>query len=99
MAAPEQRHLDAVDGTLFVDDIYAWNYLERAIDLAASIGDQGRVKRAKTILFKFRAACESRDPRYAFWRFHEIAWGHARVLGLTDTDRAEIVHAHRAPAF
>jgi hypothetical protein len=84
-------YLDAVDGTLFVDDIYAWNYVERAIELAASIGDQGRVQRAKAILFKFRAACESRDPRYAFWRFHEIAWGQARVLGLTDTDRAEIV--------
>jgi lysyl-tRNA synthetase class 1 len=84
-------YLDAVDGTLFVDDIYAWNYVERAIDLAASIGDQGRVQRAKAILFKFRAICESRDPRYAYWRFHEIAWGQARVLGLTDTDRAEIV--------
>jgi Domain of unknown function (DUF4209) len=84
-------YLGAVEGTLFVDDIYAWNYVERAIDLAASIRDQGRVQRAKAILFKFRAACEARDQRYAFWRFHEIAWSQARVLGLTDVDRAEIV--------
>jgi hypothetical protein len=84
-------YLDAVEGTLFVDDIYAWNYVERAIDLAASVRDQQRIQRGKAILFKFRAACESRDPRYAFWRFHEIAWSQARVLGLTDADRAEIV--------
>jgi hypothetical protein len=83
-------YLDAIEGTLFVDDIYAWNHVERAIELAASIKDQGRLQRAKTILFRFRAACESRDPRYAFWRFHEIAWSRARVLNLTDTDRAEI---------
>jgi hypothetical protein len=85
-------YLDATEATLFIDDIYAWNYVERAIELAASIRDQGRLQRAKAMLFKFRAACESRDPRYAFWRFHEIAWSHARVLGLTDTERAEIVH-------
>lgn len=84
-------YLDAVDGFLFVDDIYAWNYVERAIELAASIRDQGRLLRTKGALFKFRAACESRDPRYAFWQFHEIAWSQARILGLTDTDRAEIV--------
>ena len=84
-------YLDAVEGTLFVDDIYAWNYVERAIELGASINDRGRLQRAKPILFKFRAACESRDPRYAFWRFHQIAWSHAHVLDLTDTDRAEIV--------
>src|SRR5258708_1605587 len=60
-------YLDAVEGTLFVDDIYAWNYVERAIELAASIKDQARLQRAKAILFRFRAACESRDPRYAFW--------------------------------
>jgi hypothetical protein len=84
-------YLDALDGTLFVDDIYAWNYVERAIELAASINDQARLQRAKAILLIFRAACESRDPRYAFWRFHEIAWSRARVLDLTDTDRAEIV--------
>ncbi len=86
-------YVDAVEGTLFVDHIYAWNYVERAIELAASIGDQARVQRAKATLFKFRASCESRDPRYAFWRFHEIAWSQARVLGLKDTDRAEIVQA------
>jgi Domain of unknown function (DUF4209) len=86
-------YLDAVEGTLFVDDIYAWNYVERAIELAASIRDPGRLSRAKAILFQFRAACESRDSRYAFWRFHEIAWIHARVLGLTDADRADIVQA------
>lgn len=84
-------YLDAVEGTLFVDDIYAWNYVERAIELAASIRDKGRVQRAKAVMFKFRTACELRDARYAFWRFHEIAWRQARVLGLTDTDRAEIV--------
>ena len=43
-------------------------------------------------MFNFRTACESRDPRYAFWRFHEIAWSQARALGLSDRDRAEIVH-------
>lgn len=84
-------YLDAVEGTLFIDDIYAWNYVERAIELGASVNDKGRLQRAKAILFKFRIACESRDPRYAFWRFHQIAWSQARVLDLTDTDRAEIV--------
>jgi hypothetical protein len=84
-------YLNALEGTLFVDDIYAWNHIERAIKLAASIRDQARLQRAKAILFSFRAACESRDPRYAFWRFHQIAWSQARVLDLTDTDRAEIM--------
>jgi hypothetical protein len=42
-------------GNLFVDDIYAWNYVERAIELAAAVRDPGRLSRAKAILFKFRA--------------------------------------------
>jgi hypothetical protein len=89
-------YLDAVEGTLFTDDIYAWNYVERAIELAALISDQGRLQRAKATLFGFRAACEARDRRYAFWRFHEIAWSQQRALELTDTERAEVVRVLEA---
>lgn len=89
-------YLDAVDGTLFADDIYAWNYVERAIELAALISDPGRLRRAKATLFGFRAACEARDRRYAFWRFHDIAWSQQRALELSDTERIEIVQVLEA---
>ena len=84
-------NLDAAEDGLVSDDIYAWNHVERAIQLAASINDAGRIQRGKAVLFRFRADCAARDPKYAFWRFHEIAWNQARVLELTDTDRTEIV--------
>jgi hypothetical protein len=84
-------YLDAAQGGLISDDIYAWNHVERAIELAASISDEVRIQRGKDVLFRFRADCAARDPKYAFWRFHEIAWSHARVLALTDADRAQIV--------
>ncbi|HEY1726386.1 MAG TPA: ATP-binding cassette domain-containing protein [Steroidobacteraceae bacterium] len=49
-------YLDAVEGTLFVDDVYAWNYVERAIDLAASIGDRGRVTIGMLVAFQMFAS-------------------------------------------
>lgn len=89
-------YLDAVEETLFADDIYAWNYVERAIELAALIGDQGRLQRARATLFRFQAACEARDRRYAFWRFHDIAWTQQRALELTDAERADIIQVLEA---
>jgi len=86
-----ESYLDAVERTLFIDDIYAWNDIERAIELALSINDASSVQRGKAVLFKFRAEAEARDDRYAFWRFHQIAWEHAAELDLTAAERAEIV--------
>lgn len=85
-------YLNAVERGLTAEDLYAWVYIDRALELAARISDASRVERTKTILFRFRAECEARGP-YMFWRFHEIAWTQKQVLGLDDADRTVIIQA------
>lgn len=85
-------YLDAVERSLTAEDLYAWVYIERALELAVSINDPERVRRAKAVLFRFQAECEARGP-YTFWRFDEIAWSQAQALDLSDDDRAAIVQA------
>lgn len=83
-------YLDAVERSLTAEDLYAWVYIERALELAASISDAARVQRAKAVLFRFQADSEARGP-YLFRRFHEIAWSQAEALALSDADRTVIV--------
>ncbi len=85
-------YLEAVEGSLTTEDLYAWFYIERALELAVSINDPARAQHAKAVLFRFRAQCEARGP-YPFWLFHEIAWSHARALVLSDEERGVIVQA------
>ncbi len=85
-------YLDAVERGLTAEDLYAWVYIERALEFAALIRDTERVQRAKAILFRFQAECEARGP-YMFWRFHEIAWTQKQPLALTDADRTVITQA------
>jgi hypothetical protein len=87
-------YLDAVERTQ-VDDAEAWYCVARGLQLAITIGDASRLARAKRLLllFEFRARCEVGDPRYAFWRFDDIAWEHARALQLDHQERAIIVAA------
>ncbi len=85
-------YLDGVERGLAAEDVYAWVYIERALELAVSINDAARVRRAKAVLFRFQAECEARGP-YTFWRFDEIAWNQAEALELSDVDRAGIVQA------
>src|ERR1700692_1228484 len=61
--------------------------------MAATINDAPRLERAKRLMFAFQADCEARDPRYAFWRFDDIAWSQSRALTLNDEDRAIVVAA------
>lgn len=86
-------YLEAIERDLAPDEFITWNYIERALELAASINDASRVSRAKAILFRFGAECEARDPTYAFWRFDDVAWSQAQTLELSSEDRALIVGA------
>lgn len=85
-------YLDAVERSLTAEDLYAWVYIERALELAVSINDGARVRRAKAVLFRFQAECEARGP-HAFWLFDEIAWSQAQAIDLSEHDRAVIVQA------
>jgi len=86
-------YLDSVERSLTADDFDAWNDIGRALELATTINDAARMERAKRVLLWFLADCEARDPRYAFWRFDDIAWSQSRALKLNDDDRATIVAA------
>lgn len=85
-------YLDAVERSLTAEDLYAWAYIERALELAVSINGAMQVRRAKAVLFRFQAECEAQGP-YTFWRFDEIAWSQAKALDLSDDDRSVIVQA------
>jgi hypothetical protein len=84
-------YLDAIERRLVPEHLHAWFTLSRAIELAASISDPIRIERAKEVLFDFQAACRASDPKYIFWPFDDIVWEHARVLALTEHEKAAIV--------
>ena len=50
-------YLDAVERRLTPEDLCAWNYIERAIELAARISDTARMQRAKHTAVFFNLGC------------------------------------------
>ncbi len=81
-------YLEAVERGLASDVFPAWQYLGRAVELAANIRNDEQLARAKAAIFAYREACESADPTYPFWLFDDITWENRAVLHLTADEKA-----------
>lgn len=95
-------YLEIVSQSLFDDEFEAWQFLDRAIELAHSINDRGRCLKAKAALFQFQHSAEASNPAYILWRFDEIAWNRADALNFSDAEKQCLIDilerglAHRA---
>jgi hypothetical protein len=83
-------YLQAVERDLAHEVFDAGRYLGRAVELAASINDGGRLQRAKTMFLDYQAA-RITDPNFPFWLFDDIAWQQRSALGLSAAEKAGLI--------
>jgi hypothetical protein len=83
-------YLDTVLQYLIEHEPQAWRFLDRAFQLAVSIGDRNRVQRAKSALFAFLREQQRRNQLSMWWRADEIAVAHGDI-GLTATETQELL--------
>jgi hypothetical protein len=86
-------YLDAIELGLTQEVFDGGRYAWRAIELAASIRDEERLRRAKTITLAYWHTCERGDAGYPFWLFDNILWEERKVLALTAAEQADAVAA------
>ncbi|MBI2803130.1 MAG: hypothetical protein HYX63_23165 [Gammaproteobacteria bacterium] len=84
-------YLETLSRALFEDEYHAWQFLDRAIELASSINDQERCTKAKSALFAYQQTIESSNPTYMLWRFDEIAWNRSATLSLGDGEKQMLI--------
>ena len=84
-------YLEALSRTLFEDEYHAWQFLDRAIELASSMNDQERCTKAKSALFAYQQSIESSNSAYMLWRFDEIVWHRSTALSLTDGEKQMLI--------
>ena len=80
-------YLEIVSQSLFDDEFEAWQFLDRAIELAHSINDRDRCLKAKAALLQLQHSAEASNPAYVLWRFDEIAWNRANALNFSDAEK------------
>jgi len=82
-------YLEIVGRSLFEENSDAWKYINRAIELAKSVGDAERLRASRTALLGFRDTVRAVDPHKGqTWRFYEIAAKHfADDLSAADKDQ------------
>lgn len=88
----------AIDGYLGIieqglnnDEHHAWQYLDRALGLAATINDKDRIAKGKTTLFAYCRARVKLGDRFMWWRFDDILWNHTKPLALNEAEFGEII--------
>lgn len=86
------RYLDVFERRIYAHEHYGWIYLNRAIELAASLRDDGRLVRAKALAFELKRSA-SRPGAYLWTRFDETLWAQAKPLKLAPEDLSEAVEA------
>jgi hypothetical protein len=83
-------YLQAVERNLAQEVFDAGRYLGRAVELAASINDGGRLQRAKAMFLEYQAA-RIADPTFPFWLFDDIAWQQRSALQFSATEKAGLI--------
>lgn len=68
----------------------AWQFLDRAVNLAISIKDQVQIDRAKAAAFDFNRANRAAGHVFQWWLIDDLAFDR-KGLTLTDAERAELL--------
>lgn len=89
-----QRSIDArlatINNGLSHSEHQAWEFLERALELALHIHDLTRVERAKCAAFEQGRRQRAAGESGYWWRLDNMVWD-GKGLELTEAERAEIV--------
>jgi len=83
-------YLQAVERNLAHEVFDAGRYLGRAVELAATLNDGERMRRAKAMFLKYQAV-RIANPTFPFWLFDDIAWQQRSALGLSPVEKAELI--------
>ena len=84
-------YLEVIDKSLYSDEYYAWEMLDRAIGLTISIKDSLRRKKAKSTLFDLYRKLNQLSTRFMWWRFDDLNWEHAKSLELDASEQQAII--------
>lgn len=82
-------YIDAVEADLAKDAYVSWQWLERALTIAATIKDPPLIERAKTAAFDFQRARDKAGDSGLWWRLDDIMAGSAKVA-WSDAEKAEV---------
>lgn len=89
-----QRSIDArlktVDAGLTGDEHHAWEFLDRALDLALFIHDAERIERAKGYAYEQGRRQRAAGESGYWWRLDNIV-GDRKGLTLTEPERSELI--------
>lgn len=78
-------YLMTVEKRLVEHEAQAWRFIDRALEIALSLSDAGRVRRAKAALFDFLRAQQDAGRLTMWWKPDEISFGHAALeLGAAE---------------
>lgn len=83
-------HLTSVETGLSHSEHQAWEFLNRAMDLALFIHDEGRVARAKRVAYEHSRQQRAVGESGYWWRLDNMVWDR-KGLDLTDDERAELL--------
>lgn len=85
----QAAYLDIIEKKLFIHEPSAWDYIERAIMLSLSIGDNICLERAKAVLFGFYREMYQSNQKFMWWRISNIVSSYKK-LSITDSEFQEI---------
>ncbi len=83
-------HLATIDNRLSHSEHQAWEFLERALELALHIHDPNRVEHAKCAAFEQGRRQRAAGESGYWWRLDNMVWDR-KGLDLTAAERAEII--------
>ena len=83
-------HLASIDNGLSHSEPQAWEFLDRALELALHIHDTNRVKHAKYAAFEQSRRQSAAGESGSWWRLDNMMWDR-KGLDLTADERAEII--------
>lgn len=81
-------YIDAVEAGLAHDPYVAWQWLERALTIAATIKDPPLIERAKKAALDFQRARDQAGEAGLWWRLDDVMAG-SRGVAWSDAERAE----------
>jgi hypothetical protein len=82
-------YIEAVENDLSKDTYASWQWLERALELAATVKDAPLIERAKKAAFDFQRARDRAGDSGLWWRLDDIMAG-AKTVVWTHQERTEI---------
>ena len=82
-------YIEAVEQDLSKDAYASWQWLERALELAATVKDAPLIERAKKAAFDFQRARDQAGDSGLWWRLDDIMVG-AKTVTWSQQERTEI---------